>query len=82
MEYRAISTYSKKKVCENCRGINTLNIAYKVLFYILQPYHEKVIGNYQDDFCRDEPNENQIETHHLFVDVEIADDSVFRSIRT
>ena len=43
-----------KKECNNYRGINVLNVAYKVLSFILcerlKPYLDRIIGNYQCGF--------------------------------
>lgn len=50
--------------CDNYRGITLLNMAYKILAYViynrLQPYAENIIGKYQSGFCREKSTIDQI----------------------
>ncbi|GFW89824.1 reverse transcriptase domain-containing protein [Trichonephila clavipes] len=82
--------------CRNCRGITLLNMAYKIfsnlLFARLQPYTDKVIGNYQcvrpqrstiDQIhtlrqILEKTKEYNIKTFNLFVDFKAAYDSINR----
>ncbi|GFV20529.1 transposon TX1 uncharacterized 149 kDa protein [Trichonephila clavipes] len=83
--------------CRNYRGITLLNTAYKIfsnlLFARLQPYTDKVIGNYQCGFrpqrstidqihtlrqILEKTKEYNIKTFHLFVDFKAAYDSINR----
>lgn len=82
--------------CRNYRGITLLNTAYKIfsnlLFARLQPYTEKVIGNYQCGFRPQRSTvdqvhtlrqilekTNNIKTFHLFIDFKAAYDSINRN---
>ncbi|GFV72407.1 reverse transcriptase domain-containing protein [Trichonephila clavipes] len=83
--------------CRNYRGITLLNTAYKIfsnlLFARLQPYTDKVIGNYQSGFrpqrstidqihmlrqILEKTKEDSIKTFHLFVGFKAAYDSINR----
>ncbi|GFU80410.1 transposon TX1 uncharacterized 149 kDa protein [Trichonephila clavipes] len=83
--------------CRNYRGITILNTAYKIfsnlLFARLQPYTDKVIGNYQCGFrpqrstidqihtlrqILEKTKEYNIKTFHLFLDFKAAYDSMNR----
>ncbi|GFW19228.1 reverse transcriptase domain-containing protein [Trichonephila clavipes] len=83
--------------CRNYRGITLLNTAYKIfsnlLIARLQPYTDKVIGNYQCGFrpqrstidqihtlkqILEKNKEYNIKTFHLFVDFKAAYDSINR----
>ncbi|GFX97763.1 reverse transcriptase domain-containing protein [Trichonephila clavipes] len=83
--------------CRNYMGITLLNTAYKIfsnlLFARLQPYTDKVIGNYQCGFrpqrstieihtlrqILEKTKEYNIKTFHLFFDFKAAYDSINRN---
>ncbi|CAG9130045.1 unnamed protein product [Plutella xylostella] len=86
-----------KKKCTNYRGIALLPTAYKVLSYVLlkrlEPYTEKILGDYQCGFRRNRSTVDQIfllkqlmekkweyaqSIHSLFVDFTKAYDSIDR----
>ena len=80
--------------CSNYSSISLLNTAYKILsnilFAIISPFAENIIGNYQCGFWKNRSTINQIftlrqilektkefciETHHLFIDFKSAYDT-------
>ena len=84
--------------CHNYRGISLLCTVYKIFTYILrkklEPYYERVIGEYQAGFRRGTSTTDQIYTvklmsekfweynmnlYHLFIDFKTAYDSVDRT---
>lgn len=86
-----------RKKCSNYRGIALLPTAYKILSYVLlsrlEPYSDKIIGDYQCGFRRNRSTVDQIFTlkqlmekrweyaqsiHSLFVDFAKAYDSIDR----
>ncbi len=93
----AIHKKGDKLMCENYRGVCLLNNAYKVLarvlYTILLPHAETVIGEYQCGFRKNRSTTDQIfnlrlilqrgsefnvQTHHLFIDFKQAYDQVKR----